>query len=103
MSKSKNKLNEEDLLNDIDQVLNYANSLSSLDIENADLDKLQHKIYTKEFRTQMVLKRTSVLKMTQKQLANKLNLPEKCIKDIESGVAIYNPVHSNKIKRLLKI
>ena len=44
MSKSKNKLNEEDLLNDIDQVLNYANSLSSLDIENADLDKMEEEI-----------------------------------------------------------
>ena len=44
MSKSKNKLNEEDLLNDIDQVLNYANSLSSLDIENTDLDKMENEI-----------------------------------------------------------
>ena len=44
MSKSKNKLNEEDLLNDIDQVLNYANSLSSLDIENTDLDKMEEEI-----------------------------------------------------------
>ena len=44
MSKSKNKLNEEDLLKDIDQVLNYANSLSSLDIENADLDKMEEEI-----------------------------------------------------------
>ena len=44
MSKSKNKLNEEDLLNDIDQVLNYANSLSSLDIENTDLDKMDEEI-----------------------------------------------------------
>ena len=44
MSKSKNKLNEEDLLKDIDQVLNYANSLSSLDIENTDLDKMEEEI-----------------------------------------------------------
>ena len=44
MSKLKNKLNEEDLLKDIDQVLNYANSLSSLDIENADLDKMEEEI-----------------------------------------------------------
>ena len=44
MSKSKNKLNEEDLLNDIDQVLNYANSLYYLDIENTDLDKMEEEI-----------------------------------------------------------
>jgi len=44
MSKLKNKLNEKDLLNDIDQVLNYANSLSSLDIENTDLDKMEEEI-----------------------------------------------------------
>ena len=44
MSKLKNKLNEEDLLKDIDQVLNYANSLSSLDIENTDLDKMENEI-----------------------------------------------------------
>ena len=44
MSKVKNKLNEEDLLNDIDQILNYANSLSNLDIENADLNKMEEEI-----------------------------------------------------------
>lgn len=73
-------------------------------IENkADTDTLQHNKYTREFRTQMVQKRTSVLNMTQKQLASKLNLPEKVIKDIESGTAIYNPQHYIKIKRILKI
>ena len=41
--------------------------------------------------------------MTQKQLASRLNLPEKVIKDIESGTAIYNPQHYNKIRRILKI
>ena len=44
MSKSKNKLNEEDLLKDIDQVLNYANSLSNLDIENVNLDEMEKEI-----------------------------------------------------------
>ena len=38
------KQSGEILLNDIDQVLNYANSLSSLDIENADLDKMEEEI-----------------------------------------------------------
>mgnify|MGYP003140881427 CR=1 FL=1 len=44
MKKLQNKLNEEDLLNDIDQILNYANSLSNLDIENANLDKMEEEI-----------------------------------------------------------
>ena len=33
MKKSQNKLNEEDLLKDIDAVLNYTKALSTLDIE----------------------------------------------------------------------
>ena len=73
-------------------------------IENkADNDELKHDVYTKEFRIAMVQKRTQTLNMTQKQLATRLNMPEKTIKDIESGKAIYNAGHYNKIKRLLKI
>ena len=44
MKKSQNKLNEEDLLKDIDAVLNYTKALSTLDIENADLDKMEEEI-----------------------------------------------------------
>lgn len=73
-------------------------------IENkADDDQLKHNIYPIEFRKNIVFKRTRELNMTQKQLANRLNMPEKTIKDIESGIAIYNASHYNKIKRLLKI
>lgn len=71
--------------------------------KKAETDTLQHNKYTREFRTQMVQKRTSTLNMTQKQLASKLNLPEKVIKDIENGNAIYNPQHYNKLRRILKI
>ena len=69
----------------------------------ADSDLLKHNRYTIEFRKQMTLNRTSVLNMTQKQLANQLNMPEKTIKAIESGNGIYNPAHYNKIKKVLKI
>jgi len=69
----------------------------------ADNDELKHDTYTKEFRLAMVQKRTKTLNMTQKQLATRLNMPEKTIKDIESGKAIYNAGHYNKIKRVLKI
>ena len=73
-------------------------------LENqADTDQLQHNTYTPEFRKHMILHRTSVLNMTQKQLANRLNISEKVIKDIECGNAIYNASNYNKIKRLLKI
>ena len=51
----------------------------------------------------MVKKRTSTLNMTQKQLATRLNMPEKTIKEIESGRAIYNAKDYNRIKRILKI
>ena len=44
MKKSQNKLNEEDLLKDIDAVLNYTKALSTLDIENADQIKWKMKL-----------------------------------------------------------
>lgn len=69
----------------------------------ADNDILKHDKYTKEFRLAMVKKRTSTLNMTQKQLATRLNMPEKTIKEIESGRAIYNANDYNRIKRILKI
>ena len=69
----------------------------------AENDELKHDTYTKEFRIAMVQKRTTTLNMTQKQLATRLNMPEKTIKDIESGKAIYNAGHYNRIKRVLKI
>ena len=69
----------------------------------ADNDMLKHDKYTKEFRLAMVKKRTSTLNMTQKQLATRLNMPEKKIKDIESGRAIYNAKDYNRIKHTLKI
>ena len=69
----------------------------------ADNDILKHDKYTKEFRLAMVKKRTSTLNMTQKQLATRLNMPEKTIKEIESGRAIYNAKDYNRIKRTLKI
>tara|TARA_R110000796_G_scaffold245076_1_gene368917 strand:- start:544 stop:750 length:207 start_codon:yes stop_codon:yes gene_type:complete len=44
MKKSKNKINEEVLLEDIDKILDYVNNLSNLDIENTDLDKMDDEI-----------------------------------------------------------
>jgi len=44
MKKLENKLNEEDLLEDINKIIEYANSLSTLDIENTDLDKMENEV-----------------------------------------------------------
>ena len=49
----------------------------------ADNDELKHDVYTKEFRIAMVDKRTKTLNMTQKQLATRLNMPEKSINPAE--------------------
>lgn len=42
-------------------------------------------------------------KLTQKQLAQRLNIPEKEIKDIESGKAVENKSLLSRIKRALNI
>jgi putative transcription factor len=41
-------------------------------------------------------------KLTQKQLANALSLPESIIKDFESGKAIYNAMIMNKLEKFLE-
>lgn len=64
--------------------------------------KLEHKKITNELRAQ-IQKGRSTNGLTQKDLANRVNLPLSVINDIESGKAIYNHNHINKIKRVLKI
>ena len=64
--------------------------------------KLEHKKISNELRVQIQQGRTSK-GLTQKQLANSVNLPQSVINEIESGKAIYNPAHVNKIKRVLGI
>ena len=65
-------------------------------------DNLKHKKITPELRTKIIQARASN-KWKQKDLAQKCNLPISVINDIESGKAIYNPQHINKIKRVLKL
>jgi len=43
-STKKLKINEEDFLKDIDKIMNYANNLNNLDIENTDLDEFEKEI-----------------------------------------------------------
>ena len=70
--------------------------------KKADEGNLKHKHITKELRLQIQQARNSK-GLTQKQLANNCQLTQQIINDIESGKAIYNHQHINKIKRYLKI
>lgn len=65
-------------------------------------DDLKHKKITPELKQQIIQSRCA-LSLTQKQLAQKCNFPLQIINDIETGKAIYNHVHINKIKRVLKM
>jgi len=42
--RKKNKINEKELLEDIDKIMDYANNLNNLDIENTDLDEFEKEI-----------------------------------------------------------
>ena len=65
-------------------------------------DDLKHKKIPNDLKQKIIVGRCSK-KMTQKELAQKCNFPLQVINDIETGKAIYNHVHINKIKRILKI
>ena len=41
--------------------------------------------------------------LTQKELAQRCNFNVQIVNDIETGKAIYNHIHINKIKRVLKM
>ena len=71
-------------------------------LKKAENDELKHDKVPQELRTKIIQKRAS-LKWKQKDLAQKCNFPVTVINEIESGKAIYNPQHINKIKRILKI
>ena len=71
-------------------------------MKKADNDDLKHDKITLELRVKIQQGRASQ-KWTQKDLANRCNLPVTVINEIESGKAIYNPQQINKIKKILKI
>ena len=71
-------------------------------LKKAENDDLKHDKITIELRVKIQQGRGSQ-KWTQKDLANRCNLPVTVINEIESGKAIYNPQHINKIKKILKI
>ena len=71
-------------------------------LKQVENDELTHKKISSELRKQSQQKRSS-LKWKQKDLAQKANLSVSIINEIETGKAIYNHQHINKIKRILKI
>jgi ribosome-binding protein aMBF1 (putative translation factor) len=91
-----------------DKVKNASKKPSNTTLKNASIEKkaesddLHHKQLTLKLR-QDIMKGRSAKSITQKQLANSINLPQQVISDIESGKAIYNANHINKIKRFLKL
>ena len=70
--------------------------------KQVEKDELTHKKISQELKKKLMQARSSQ-KLKQKDLAQKCNLPVSVINEIESGKAIYNPQHINKIKRILKI
>ena len=70
--------------------------------KKGDEGDLSQKKITLELR-QSIMKGRSSKSLTQTQLATYINLPLQVISDIESGKALYNPQHINKIKRFLKL
>ena len=70
--------------------------------KKVELGDLSHNKIPLELRKIIIQKRNSN-KWTQKELANKVNLSQQIINDIESGKAIYNHIYINKIKKILNI
>ena len=68
-------------------------------VEDGDM---KHKIVSLKLRQEIQKRRTSQ-NLTQKDLATRVNLPTSVINEIESGRAIYNHQHMNKLKKFLKI
>ena len=71
-------------------------------LKQVEEDNLKHKKVPPEIRKLIQLRRCE-LKWTQKDLAQRTNLQVTIINEIETGKAIYNPQHINKIKRVLKL
>ena len=80
-----------------------ANTQKLISIEKkADNDNLKHDKIPNDLRIKIQQARSSK-GLTQKQLANQINIPLQKISEIESGKAIYNSKDINKIKRFLKL
>lgn len=77
------------------------NNIKKLD-KKVDDDDLKHKKISIEMR-QNIIKGRTAMGLTQKELAQRCNFNVQIVNDIETGKAIYNHIHINKIKRVLKM
>jgi putative transcription factor len=97
-NKKNNKGNNNNNNNKID-----SNTQKLISIEKkADNDNLKHDKIPNDLRIKIQQGRSS-RGLTQKQLANQINIPLQKISEIENGKAIYNAKDINKIKRFLKL
>ena len=62
---------------------------------------LKHNKFNSEFIKKVIKYRTDN-KLTQKQFANRLNIPQATISALESNKAIYDPKLNNKLKKIIK-
>jgi len=94
-NKSKSKLKEED------KVKEYVKSKEHKIEEQIEEGKLSHKKMDVNYGKELQKKRLSK-GMTQKDLANKINIPLKMINEIESGKAKHNGPVMNKLNRIFQ-
>ena len=92
---------KDNIKNATKKVNNDSLKIISVEKKAEDGDLKQKKISV-ELR-QEIMKARCYKSLTHKQLASSINLPVHTISDIESGKAIYNSQHINKIKRFLKL
>lgn len=70
--------------------------------KKAENDELKHKLITVEMR-KTIQQARACKGFTQKELAQKCGFTPKILNEIESGKAIYNANHMNKIKKQLGV
>jgi len=71
-------------------------------LDQVDKDEFKLKKVNKDFSSQIKTHRNSK-GLTQKELAQKINVKQNVINDYESGKAIPNPSIINKLKRILEL
>tara|TARA_B110001469_G_scaffold127429_1_gene148287 strand:- start:7001 stop:7339 length:339 start_codon:yes stop_codon:yes gene_type:complete len=78
---------------------NKVNVIKKLDVA-VESSKMKHDLFTREFSKTLIKKRSN-LNLTQKELAQILNIPLQKINEIESFKCKYDPQLNNKIKKFI--
>jgi len=100
--KKKKTKEEENKQNPKSNQSQTSQKINSIEKKAEEGGTLKHKQITNELRIQIQQARNSK-GLTQKQLAQKCQLTQQIINDIESGKAIYNHNNITRIKRNLQI